>query len=142
MPRRSGVVPALRRVSEQVDDVTQASSDQCSEAVRRRYRVAAHVLVCDTGGSERARTILAGSRGWQMRDVLEVCADEFRRCLAALAGADDVRSDPPPADDRADPELWRRSFGPATPTLTLSDRDITVHRAKRFVTVSPRDSPG
>lgn len=42
----------------------------------------------DAGRSELARTILAGSRGWQMRDVLEVRADEFRQCLAALAGID------------------------------------------------------
>nr|WP_201468913.1 hypothetical protein [Microbacterium hydrocarbonoxydans] len=42
----------------------------------------------DAGRSELARTILAGSRGWQMRDVLEVRAEEFRHCLAALAGID------------------------------------------------------
>lgn len=42
----------------------------------------------DVGRSELARTILAGSRGWQMRDVLEVRADEFRHRLAALAGID------------------------------------------------------
>lgn len=42
----------------------------------------------DAGRSELARTILAGSRGWQMRDVLEVRAHEFRHCLAALAGID------------------------------------------------------
>lgn len=42
----------------------------------------------NAGRSELARTILAGSRGWQMRDVLEVRAEEFRHCLAALAGID------------------------------------------------------
>lgn len=42
----------------------------------------------DAGRSELARTILAGSRGWQMRDVLEVRAEEFRHCLAALTGTD------------------------------------------------------
>lgn len=36
----------------------------------------------------------------------------------------------------------RRSFGPPTPTLTLSNRDVTVHRAKRFVTVSHPILPG
>lgn len=40
------------------------------------------------GRAELARTILAGSRGWQMRDALEVRADEFRHCLAELAGID------------------------------------------------------
>ncbi|WP_298866112.1 hypothetical protein [uncultured Microbacterium sp.] len=42
----------------------------------------------DAGRSELARTILAGSRGWQMRDVLEVRAEEFRHCLATLTGID------------------------------------------------------
>lgn len=42
----------------------------------------------DVGRAELARTILAGSRGWQMRDALEVRADEFRHCLAELAGID------------------------------------------------------
>lgn len=42
----------------------------------------------DAGRSELARTILAGSRGWQVRDVLEVRADEFRQCLAAVGGID------------------------------------------------------
>jgi hypothetical protein len=42
----------------------------------------------DAGRLELARTILAGSRGWQMRDALAVRADEFRQCLAALAGID------------------------------------------------------
>lgn len=62
--------------------------------------------------------------------------DEEGKNMLVWASADDVRSDPPPADDPADSELWRRSFGPPTPTLTLSNRDVTVHRAKRFVTVS------
>ncbi|QXE30500.1 RES domain-containing protein [Microbacterium paraoxydans] len=68
--------------------------------------------------------------------------DENGKNVLVWASADDVRSDPPPADDPADSELWRRSFGPPTPTLTLSDRDVTVHRAKRFVTVSHAILPG
>ncbi len=40
----------------------------------------------DVGRAELARTLLAGSRGWQMRDALEVRAGEFRHCLAELAG--------------------------------------------------------
>ena len=42
----------------------------------------------DVGRAELARTLLAGSRGWQMRDALEVRADEFRHCLAELAVID------------------------------------------------------
>lgn len=42
----------------------------------------------DVGRAELARTILAGSRGWQMRYALEVRAGEFRQRLAALAGID------------------------------------------------------
>lgn len=68
--------------------------------------------------------------------------DEEGKNVLVWASADDVRSDPPPADDPADSELWRRSFGPPTPTLTLSNRDVTVHRAKRFVTVSHPILPG
>lgn len=51
------------------------------------------------------------------------------------ANADDVRSDPPPADDSPESGLWRRSFGPLTPTLTLSTKDVTRHRADRRVDV-------
>lgn len=40
------------------------------------------------GRAELARTILAGSRGWQMRDALEVRAGELRQRLAGLAGID------------------------------------------------------
>ncbi|EXJ50745.1 RES domain-containing protein [Microbacterium sp. MRS-1] len=58
------------------------------------------------------------------------------------ASADDVRSDPPPKGDPADSELWRRTYGTPSPTLTLSDRDVSVHRAKRSVTVSPPILPG
>lgn len=68
--------------------------------------------------------------------------DEEGKNVLVWASADDVRSDPPPAGDPADSELWRRSFGPPTPTLTLSNRDVTVHRAKRFVTVSYPILPG
>lgn len=58
------------------------------------------------------------------------------------ASADDVRSDPPPAGDPADSELWRRSYGPPTPMLTLSNGDVSVHHAKRSVTVSHAILPG
>ena len=53
------------------------------------------------------------------------------------ASAEDVRSDPPPLDE--DPHVsarWERTVPRPTPTLTLSPRDVTVHRAKRVVEVS------
>lgn len=40
----------------------------------------------DVGRRELARTILAGSRGWQMRDALAVRAHEFQATLAGFAG--------------------------------------------------------
>lgn len=59
------------------------------------------------------------------------------------ASAEDVRSDPPPSnEDRAGFARWERTVPRPTPTLTLSRRDITVHRAKRFVTVSRPILPG
>jgi hypothetical protein len=59
------------------------------------------------------------------------------------AGAEDVRSDPPPSDeDRASFARWERTVPRPTPTLTLSGPDVTVHRAKRSVKVSPPMLPG
>ena len=60
-------------------------------------------------------------------------AGENGKNVLVWASADDVRSDPPPADDLADSELWRRSFGPPTPTFTLSRRDVVRHRVHRIV---------
>jgi hypothetical protein len=52
------------------------------------------------------------------------------------ASVDDVRSDPPPANDPADSELWRRTFGPPIPTLTLSADDVRRHQVHRLVQTS------
>lgn len=60
-------------------------------------------------------------------------AGEQGKNVLVWANADDVRSDPPPVDDLADLELWRRSFGPPSPTLTLSGRDVVRHRVRRYV---------
>lgn len=52
------------------------------------------------------------------------------------ASADDVGSDPPVENDFMDSELWRRSFGAPTPTLTLSKRDVRRHHVQRSVRTS------
>lgn len=63
-------------------------------------------------------------------------ANEEGKNVLVWASSDDVCSDPLPTDDPARSELWRRSFGPPTPTLTLSKRDVRRHHVLRRVETS------
>jgi hypothetical protein len=63
---------------------------------------------------------------------------ETGKNILVWASADDVRSDPAPAGDPADSELWKRSFGAPSPILTLSRSDVSEHRVTRNVDVHHR----
>lgn len=67
---------------------------------------------------------------------------EVGKNVLVWASADDVQSDPPADDDPSSSVLWQRSFGPPTPTLTVSRADVSIHHAKRFVEVSGPHLPG
>jgi hypothetical protein len=67
---------------------------------------------------------------------------EIGKNVLVWAGADDVRSDPPADADPSDSAPRRRSFDLASPTLTLSRVDISIHHATRFVQVSGPHLPG
>lgn len=56
--------------------------------------------------------------------------------ILVWANSNDVRSDPAPDGDPADSDLWRRTFGPPTPTLTLSMLDVKRYRVRRVVETS------
>ncbi len=71
----------------------------------------------DVGRAELSRTILAGSRGWQMRDALEVRAGEFRQRLAALAGIDIA----PPA-----PVITLEPYAALDPSIRADDERVSL----------------
>ncbi|SDL90499.1 hypothetical protein SAMN04488593_2115 [Microbacterium azadirachtae] len=76
--------PAERRAAVQL--LTMAEAGQVIMPMSAAHLSETASWSNDVGRLELARTILAGSRGWQMRDVLAVRADEFRSTLATFAG--------------------------------------------------------